>query len=117
MQPSQTVFAVAPDLPEEEQARLAALEERLHALWALGRNLLLTWTPSSGGIDILVIPHYVIAEFAAAGAENAEARQFIEGVIAGPKLVTGDGMERAASYIGRSVLGFHPRRRTVAPRH
>jgi len=104
MQPSPTVFAVAPDLPEEEQARLAALEERLHALWAFGRNLLLTWTPSADGIDVLVIPHYVIAEFAAAGDDNTEARQFIESVIAGPKLVTGDGMEQASSYLGRAPV-------------
>ncbi len=54
----------------DDQLLLAALDEELHRLWGLGRNLILAWAASGRGVDVLVVPHYTLISFAGIGAEE-----------------------------------------------
>ncbi len=55
---------VAPPPGSVERAYLDGLERWMHELWALGRNVVLVWAPLEKGLEILLIPHYVLADFA-----------------------------------------------------
>jgi len=90
-------------LSDQEQLCLKDLDQVLHGEWALGRNLILVWTPTDdNAIDVLVVPHYAISDFAQ--KEKAEAdlesglalglksQSFIEDIISSGKQVTIDGL-------------------------
>ena len=71
-----------------ERAHIEALDTALHREWALGRNIVLTWVPCKSGIDILVIPHYVLSEYIPTpdhDTDSSEPESVIQGVISGPK--------------------------------
>lgn len=51
-----------------QRSNLIELDQNLHALWSLGRNFILGWTPSVDGILLLVTHHYAIADYAIATA-------------------------------------------------
>ncbi|MDQ6982508.1 MAG: hypothetical protein Q9M08_05850 [Mariprofundus sp.] len=38
------------------------LDDKLYDLWHLGRDIILAWTPDKTGIELVVVPHYLIAE-------------------------------------------------------
>lgn len=65
---------------------LIIIEDALRDLWNLGRNLVLAWCeapPSeTGGIEVLVVPHYAIASAHEASGKTARA---VEQLLAGPK--------------------------------
>ncbi len=66
---------------------LVALDEALHNLWALGRNIILVWAADRQGLDVLVIPHYMIVEFADGSRNNdpaiANSNHYVESLITG----------------------------------
>jgi len=102
-----------------DSEKIATLDHALHALWALGRNVVLVWTPSGKGIDVLVIPHYAILDsygsaalgdvsgdpfdYFAADFSDGRPKSFIEDVISSPKRVA----QNQLAHIAR-VLGFAP---------
>ncbi|NQW00094.1 MAG: hypothetical protein HQ483_10385 [Rhodospirillales bacterium] len=110
------------NLSDEQQPRLNLLDQELHKLWGLGRNLLLVWTPGENFIDVLVIPHYTISEHAQRAGEEADLyansalglrpTSFLEDVIANPKHVTRNGMAHLARLMdcqtSRIPLPFQP---------
>lgn len=115
------VGAPVPGLADGADAdKISVLDQALHALWALGRNVVLVWTPSGRGIDVLVIPHYAILDsygmaalgdvsgdpfdYFAADFSDGRPKSFIEDVISSPKLVARNQL----AHIAR-VLGFEPR--------
>ena len=120
-------------------AQLASLSQSFHQLWNLGRNIILVWSPSAKGIEVLVIPHYLVADLAppaddgsgdwTAGGRGNDwgSRSFIEEVIAGPKQVTPDHLKRISRLLARDAqeiempimdpekLGYGLIERTVKP--
>lgn len=102
-----------------DSEKIATLDHALHELWALGRNVVLVWTPSGKGIDVLVIPHYAILDsygsasigdvsgdpfdYFAADFSDGRPKSFIEDVISSPKLVA----QNQLAHIAR-VLDFEP---------
>ena len=40
------------------------LDRALHALWRLGRNIVLCWAPRRRGIEVLVVPFHIVPDFA-----------------------------------------------------
>lgn len=77
------------------------VDRALHEMWGLGRNVVLVWSPRSGAMDVLVVPHFVLSEFAAAHGNvedplavldgddgSRRSQSVIEGVIARPKIVS-----------------------------
>ncbi|NND37249.1 MAG: hypothetical protein HKN81_08970 [Gammaproteobacteria bacterium] len=51
-----------------QRGNLIELDRQLHAIWSLGKNYILGWTPSEDGITLLVVHHYAIADYAFATA-------------------------------------------------
>ncbi len=56
------------DMPLAERSNLLLLDRQLHTAWGLGANVVLNWSLSGSAIDVLIVPHYAVAEFAAASA-------------------------------------------------
>ena len=40
------------------------LDGALHALWRLGRNIVLCWAPRRRGIEVLIVPFHIVPDFA-----------------------------------------------------
>jgi hypothetical protein len=87
-----------------ERAYLDGLERRMHKLWDLGRNAILVWAPMEKGLEILLIPHYMLADFASDKNGGASSRKFIEGVLSRPKLVFTEELHKIADR-----LNYKPR--------
>lgn len=88
------------DKKEINQPHIDSLDKALHSEWKLGRNIVLAWMPRVKGMDVLIIPHYMLSEFVtttnyetsapSANLDSADSfsRQpvnVIESVIAGSK--------------------------------
>lgn len=80
-----------------QQGNLRFLEQLIHKNWALGENIILCWTPSRAGLDILVAPHYFLGAFSASldedSATDAEARndgEFIRRLISTRRLMNAE---------------------------
>ena len=96
-------------LDETQADHLSQLNKALHKLWNLGRNVVLVWSPSPGGITVLVIPHYGIADLASTtrdvdggfGGEvyDAGTKSFIEDVISGLKRATTEDLRRIGAQL------------------
>jgi hypothetical protein len=89
-----------------DRKHLVFLDEALHKLWRLGRNIVLLWAVDNQGLEVLVVPHYLIAEFADAkfiGPETTpgtgHSESFIENVISGPKKVELDRLREIAGIL------------------
>lgn len=52
-------------LSAAQQGNLRFLEKSLHGLWNLGQNMLLCWSPTPGGVAVLMAPHDFLARFSA----------------------------------------------------
>ena len=112
------------NLSETQRPWVDFLEQELHKLWGLGRNLILVWTPGDMAVEVLVIPHYTISEHAQRAGEEANRQaesalglrptSFLEDVIANPKHVTPDGMKHLAHLMDCTTskvdLPFQPGR-------
>ncbi len=46
-----------------QQGNLRFLDKAIHERWALGQNIILCWTPSAAGVDLLVVPHYFLGAY------------------------------------------------------
>ena len=74
---------------------LLAVEEVLRDLWNLGRNLVLLWSETDGGIEVLTVPHYALALTA-----HDSSHEFVQAILAGPKQVPAAQLARAAATFG-----------------
>ena len=94
------------------QESSALLDRALHDYWKVGRNVILLWSPKRQGIEILVIPHYEIANFASGTqpspeslatmglADGATASNLMDKILAGPKQVSSEYMGQVADILG-----------------
>ena len=62
---------LANEMGLRQRSNLVHLERCLHEEWSLGQNSILSWCPLDDGILVLVVPHYAIAEYTAAPAEDS----------------------------------------------
>lgn len=72
------------------------IDNALHELWELGRNLIQLWAPDHHGMLLLVIPHYRLEEFAA-------QEHLVEAVLTMPKQATLEQLHDAARVFGTEV--------------
>ncbi|MCI0399895.1 MAG: hypothetical protein L0Z68_01125 [Gammaproteobacteria bacterium] len=98
-------------LNEHARTNLRHLDDGLHQHWCLGRNIILNWCPRETGLDVLVVPHYLIATFLAThpsipdqeslfGANAPGARRsgetFVRNLITGTRQASPETLERIA---------------------
>lgn len=102
-----------------QRSNLVHLERCLHEQWSLGQNSILSWAPLDDGILVLVVPHYAIAEYAAAPSDARPHRvsaSFIMELISGERQLTLTQMQKVAKLLDvepkylplRQPLSGHP---------
>lgn len=90
-----------------ERSNVVEIDRQLHAHWSLGRNFILGWCPHEHGIQLLVVPHYTVADYALGlrqgattpGGENAEATDFVMQLLGRSRLLTPRQMDNAARLL------------------
>ncbi len=101
------------DMPLAERSNLLMLDRRLHAAWGLGANVVLSWTLAEAGMDILIVPHYAVAEFAD-GAANGQAgvsTNFLRTLISGRRELSASQFDKVAR-----LLDIEPRHLPIGHR-
>ncbi len=90
----------AGDVPLNKEY-LFMIDDILHEFWGLGRNIVLVWTPAGQGMDVIVIPHYLVSEVAAAhlAKKDTAAESFLQEIVAGPKMVSRDHLKRIGRFL------------------
>ncbi|MBT8078942.1 MAG: hypothetical protein KJO31_10205 [Gammaproteobacteria bacterium] len=95
---------LANEMGLRQRSNLVHLERCLHEEWSLGQNSILSWTPLDEGLLILVVPHYAIAEYTAAPADQADDPQrvsarFVTELISGDRQLTLSQMQKVARLL------------------
>lgn len=110
---------LAQEMPLRQRSNLVHLEQSLHRHWSLGQNNILSWAPLDGGLVILVVPHYAIAEYTSAKNGDTAATvsaQFITELISGERRLSISQMQKVARLLEvepvrislRQPLSGHP---------
>jgi hypothetical protein len=99
--------------PPVRQA-LSILDDALFDVWNLGDNIILVWARDDGEARFLAVRHYAIIEAfdAAPSAPGDTAGAFINGILAGPKLVPPAEFDRICGVLGAAARVF---RTVIAP--
>lgn len=74
----QSVFSAAATQTTAQNGNLRFLEQALKKHWGLGQNIILCWTPTAAGVELLVVPHYFLANFSASLDDEDVAGSFSE---------------------------------------
>ncbi len=98
------------DLNLAQRSSIVELDRELHRYWGLGRNFILGWCPKGQGVQLLLVPHYTLAEYALAvrhGPSEIEAHNnrlqaanFVMGLLARQRLLNQRQMDNAARLLG-----------------
>lgn len=109
-------FGTMDNLDLRQRGNLHELERALHAHWNLGRNLVLGWCGDGNGVLLLVVPHFVVAEYgggdpsAATGADLTSAHDFIMHLLSGPKHFNRRQIDNAARLLNTETTRVTLRR-------
>jgi len=95
---------LANDMGLRQRSNLVHLERCLNDHWSLGQNSILSWAPLEEGLLILVVPHYAIAEYKAAPADDPRLPQrvsarFITELISGDRQLTITQIQKVAKLL------------------
>jgi hypothetical protein len=95
--------------PQMRQS-LSTLDDVLFGIWDLGENIILAWTREAREYLFLAVRHYVILEPFGANPDvpggTPGADDFINGILAGPKLVSSAEFERIRGVLGKTSNVF-----------
>ncbi len=93
------------EMSQIKKEYLFQLDDRLYSLWALGRNMILVWALNDRAIEVIIIPHYIVAEIAGnkipatSGNDLKKGETFLKKIVAGPKQVTLEELYRISRLI------------------
>jgi hypothetical protein len=95
-----------PALDLRQRSNLLELDRQFYAHWNLGQNLVLAWSPTRDGVQLLVVPHYAVASYGAemqspATSRNGEtpAHQFIMHLLSGARQFSDRQMHNATRLL------------------
>ena len=96
-----------------ERSTIVELDRHLHAQWDLGRNFILGWYPHGKGIDLLIVPHYTVAEYALATRDNHadtitghEAADFVMGMLGRKRQLDERKMRNASKLLNTDPVNI-----------
>ncbi len=99
--------SITTEIGVRERSNLIFLDRCLHEHWRLGQNVILNWCPEGDGISLLVIPHYAIATYTNAGAEDDDApwtgkpsEEFFRALLSGKRRLDCRQIENVARLLG-----------------
>lgn len=85
---------------------MSKLDDMLFDVWNLGDNVILVWMHDRHELRFLAVPHYMIVEAFNTGSAISEERhdtaEFINKILAGPKLVQQEAFERLCQVLGNA---------------
>lgn len=92
----------------QQHGSLRDLDRQLHQHWGLGRNLVLAWCPAEDGIRVLLVPHYALAEYAAAALPGeADSRHaFVAHLLTGSRRFSPRQLDNAARLLGTEAASL-----------
>jgi len=85
-----------------QRSNLVEVERGLHEHWRLGQNNILCWAAADGGLLILVVPHYAIAECTLPSTDTQPPRvssKFMTELISGDRQLSGAQMQKVARLL------------------
>ena len=85
-----------------QRSNLVEIEKSLHRYWSLGQNNILSWAALDDGLQILVVPHYAIAEYTSVSDEQQVPKvspRFITELISGDRQLTLSQMRKVARLL------------------
>jgi hypothetical protein len=90
------------------QKDVLALEAKLRDVWNLGRNVVLQWSQLEKGIQVLVVPQYVIAGHIETeeSLDKDKQQEFVERLLSRPKQVESDELEKSAAALGYKTINI-----------
>ncbi len=98
------------ELNLSQRSSIVELDRELHRHWGLGRNFILGWCTKGHGVQILLVPHYVLAEYALAMRHSPsedeshlnrnQAANFVMGLLARSRLLNERQMDNAGRLLG-----------------
>jgi len=98
------------ELNLSQRSSIVELDQELHRHWGLGRNFILGWCAKGHGVQILLVPHYVLAEYALAMRHSPsedeshvnrnQAANFVMGLLARSRLLNERQMDNAGRLLG-----------------
>lgn len=99
--------ANADEMDLRQRGNLIELNRRLHEQWSLGKNFVLGWTPKGPGIQLLVVPHYAIADYAIgseslpadATLDQSDPHAFVTRLMSGDRLFSARQLQNAAKLL------------------
>jgi len=89
-----------------ERSNIVELDRELHGLWGLGRNLILGWSARDKGIELLIVPHYSVADYALGShcdddsEGDQEAANFVMELLARRRQLSNRQIDNAARLLG-----------------
>jgi hypothetical protein len=87
-----------------QRGNLKALETTLRKQWRLGQNIVLCWSATENGILVLMVPHYFLGNYSAAGDSGDENSNeaFIRRLISGHRRRERESFFEIANRLGVS---------------
>ena len=88
-----------------QRGNLKSLEATLRKQWRMGQNIVLCWSDTENGILVLLVPHYFLGNYSAAGESEAynSNEAFIRGLISGRRHRNRDEFFDIANRLGVSA--------------
>jgi hypothetical protein len=93
------------DMSPIKKDYLFQLDDRLYTLWALGRNMILVWAPNGRAIEVIIIPHYQVAEItgneipATDDHDLKKGETFLKKIVGGPKRVSLESLYQISRFL------------------
>ena len=97
---------LAHEMGLQQRSNLVHLERSLHQEWSLGQNTILSWAATHDGVQVLVVPHYAIAEYTSATNTTVPpdrrrvSSRFITELISGNRQLTTQQMYKVSQLLG-----------------
>src|SRR5690606_3494607 len=86
---------------------LSSLDDMLFGIWDLGHNIILAWTRQGCEYRFLAVRHYMILEpFGKNASTDDFPGDFINGILAGHKLVSAADFDRIRGILGAASQMF-----------
>ena len=88
-----------------QRGNLKTIETTLRKQWRLGQNIVLCWSATDNGILLLLVPHYFLGNFSAAGGEDQRKsnERYIRELLAGQRRMERDDFFEVTNRLGVSA--------------
>lgn len=101
--------AITDEMSLKERSNLIFLDRCLHEHWGLGQNVILNWCPGGDGLDLLIVPHYGVAEWIQTDEAGEQAtdigapkprQDFFQALLSGRRCLGAAQLSKVARLLG-----------------